>query len=88
MSTVTKGISMFVLAILILALLVMIVLGFMLGFTHPLPWILIAVLVAIPWIHDKIVSRRFVKWDSAMSVGNAEIDKKNNNRPQEWSKTK
>jgi hemerythrin len=75
MSTVTKGISMFVLAILILALLVMIVLGFMLGFTHPLPWILIAVLVAIPWIHDKIVSRRFVKWDSAMSVGNAEIDK-------------
>lgn len=75
MSTVTKGFSMFVLAILILALLIMIVLGFMLGFTHPLPWILIAVLVAIPWVHDKIVSRRFVKWDDSMSVGNEEIDK-------------
>lgn len=75
MSTVTKGFSMFVLAVLILALLVMIVLGFMLGFTHPLPWILIGVLVAIPWIHDKIVARRFVKWDDSMSVGIEAIDK-------------
>ena len=75
MTTVTKGFSMFVLAILVLALLVMIVLGFMLGFTHPLPWVLIGVLVVIPWIHDKIVSRRFVKWDDAMSVGNELIDK-------------
>ena len=75
MSTVTKGFSMFILAVLILALLVMILLGFMLGFTHPLPWILIAVLVAIPWIHDKIVSRRFVEWDKSMSVGNEAIDK-------------
>ena len=74
MSTVTKGFSMFVLALLILALLVMILLGFMLGFTHPLPWILIAVLVAIPWIHDKIVGRRFVAWTPSMSVGNATID--------------
>lgn len=75
MSTVTKGLSMLVLAVLILALLVMIVLGFMLGFTHPLPWILIAVLVAIPWIHDKIVARRFVKWDDSMSVSNESVDK-------------
>jgi hemerythrin-like metal-binding protein len=75
MSTVTKGFSMLVLAILILALLVMIVLGFMLGFTHPLPWILIGVLVVIPWIHDKIVARRFVKWDDSMSVGVEAIDK-------------
>ena len=74
MSTVTKGISMFVLSILILALLVMIVLGFMLGFTNPLPWVLIAVLIIIPFIHDRIVSRRFVTWKDAYSVGISSID--------------
>ena len=74
MSTVTKGISMFLLSMLILALLVMIVLGFMLGFTHPLPWILIVVLVLIPFIHDRIVSRRFVQWSDSLSVGVKAID--------------
>ena len=74
MSTLTKGISMFLLSILILALLVMIVLGFMLGFTHPLPWVLIAVLIIIPFIHDKIVSSRFVTWKDSYSVGIASID--------------
>lgn len=74
MSTVTKGISMFLLSMLILALLVMIVLGFMLGFTHPLPWILIGVLVIIPFIHDRIVARRFVEWKDSLSVGVKTID--------------
>jgi len=74
MSTLTKGISMFIVSVLILALLVMIVLGFMLGFGHPLPWVLIAVLVAIPFIHDRIVSRRFVEWHDSYSVGIDTID--------------
>lgn len=74
MSTLTKGISMFIVSVLILGLLVMIVLGFMLGFGHPLPWVLIGVLVAIPFIHDKIVGRRFVKWDESYSVGIDTID--------------
>lgn len=74
MSTLTKGISMFIVSVLILGLLVMIVLGFMLGFGHPLPWVLIAVLVAIPFIHDKIVGRRFVQWDESYSVGIETID--------------
>jgi len=74
MSDISKGFSMFVLSMLILALLVMIVLGFMLGFAHPLPWILIGVLLIIPKIHEKIVSRRFVRWDDSLSVGIADID--------------
>lgn len=74
MTTLTKGISMFLLSALIMALLVMIVLGFMLGFTHPLPWILIAVLAIIPYIHDKIVSNRFVEWSDSLSVGIDSID--------------
>jgi len=74
MSIVTKGISMFILAVLILILLVMIVLGFMLGFGHPLPWVLIAMLIIIPIIHDKIVAKRFVKWNDSYSVGIESID--------------
>jgi len=74
MTTVTKGVSMFILSVLIMALLVMIILGFMLGFSHPLPWILIGVLFVIPLIHDKIVSRRFIKWNDNLSVGIDEID--------------
>jgi len=74
MSKLTNGISMFILSILILALLVMIVLGFMLGIGHPLPWILIAVIILIPVIHDKIVGKRFVKWNDSYSVGVEDID--------------
>ena len=69
MSIVTKSINMLLLSTLILALLVMIVLVFMLGFTHPLPSILIGVLIIIPVIHDKIVARRFIKWSDDLSVG-------------------
>lgn len=74
MSTVTKGISMLIVSILILGLLVMIVLGFMLGFSHPLPWVLIAVLMVIPIIHDKIIATRFVTWQDSYSVGIESID--------------
>lgn len=52
----------------------MIVLGFMLGFTHPLPWILIVVLAIIPIIHDRIVATRFVEWKDSYSVGVDTID--------------
>jgi hemerythrin len=74
MSIVTKGISMFILSILIMALLVMIILGFMLGFSHPLPWILIGILFIIPFIHNNIISKRFVKWNESYSVGIESID--------------
>ncbi|MDH5766620.1 MAG: hypothetical protein OEZ38_11455, partial [Gammaproteobacteria bacterium] len=74
MSALSKNVSMFILSVLILALLVMIVLGFMLGFSHPLPWVLLVVLIVIPFIHDKIVAKRFVQWNDSLSVGNNDID--------------
>lgn len=74
MSTITNGISMLIISILILALFVMIVLGFMLGFSHPLPWILIGIILIIPYIHNKIVSKRFIEWKKSYSVGLDSID--------------
>ena len=74
MSTITNGLSMLIVSILILTLFVMIVLGFMLGFSHPLPWVLIGIILIIPFIHNKIVSKRFVQWDESYSVGLDVID--------------
>lgn len=66
--------STFAMALLVVFLLVMIALGFLLGPAHPLPWILIAVLVAIPYIHNRVVSRRFVTWKDDYSVGIERLD--------------
>lgn len=74
MSTFTKGISMFLLSILIMALLITTVLGFMLGLSHPLPWVLITLLILIPYIHEKILSRDYLKWDASMDTGIELID--------------
>lgn len=74
MSTLTKGISMFLLSMLIMALLIMIALGFMLGFSHPLPWILIFFVLIIPFLHDKIIAKRYLHWDNSMNTGIELID--------------
>lgn len=74
MSSFSKGISMFLLSVLIMALLITTVLGFMLGFSHPLPWILISALIIIPFIHEKIISRNYIQWTQDMSVGIPLID--------------
>lgn len=74
MSTFSKGISMFLLSMVIMALLITTALGFMLGLSHPLPWILIIVLIAIPYIHEQLLSRHRIKWDDSMDTGIKLID--------------
>ena len=74
MSTFSKGISMFLLSVLIMALLIMVALGFMLGFAHPLPWVLVFFVLIIPFIHDKIVAKHYLHWDSSMDTGIELID--------------
>lgn len=48
--------------------------GFMFGIDNPVPWIMIAVLIALPLIHKRLTARRFVSWDDKLSVGIAAID--------------
>lgn len=74
MSSFSKGISMFLLSIVIMALLITTALGFMLGLSHPLPWILIIVLIAIPYIHEQLLSRHRIKWHDSMDTGIKLID--------------
>lgn len=74
MKTLFKTLNMFILSIVIMALLVTVILGFMLGLTHPLPWIIIVVLLVIPYFHDKLIKGRTLKWHHSMSTGIEMVD--------------
>ena len=74
MTSFTKGVSMFLLSVVIMALLITTALGFMLGLSHPLPWILVGFLIFIPYIHEHLISRHYIKWHSSMDTGIDLID--------------
>ncbi|RCX33329.1 bacteriohemerythrin [Thioalbus denitrificans] len=70
----SKTLSMFGLAILILALIVLTAIGFLSGPASPLAWTALLLLAAIPFIHRLLVKRRFVSWHESYSVGVAALD--------------
>jgi hemerythrin-like metal-binding protein len=65
---------MFGLSLLILTLIVAAILGLLAGPTSPITWILIAILVAIPFFYRKIAASQFVEWKDDYSVGIDSID--------------
>ncbi len=69
-----KKVCMFGVSLLILTLVVGVILGLLAGPTSPITWILIAILVVIPFIHRKISSHQFVEWKDDYSVGIDSID--------------
>ena len=66
--------SMFGLALLILILITSIILGLAAGPTSPLTWLLVAFLIAIPYIHKRLSARRYIEWQDSYSVGINSID--------------
>lgn len=69
-----KQLSMFILSIVLLVMIIAIILGLMVDATHPIPWLMAALLVAIPFIHKRMVGQRFVEWSDDYSVGIQVID--------------
>lgn len=69
-----KKVCMFGVSLLILSLIVAAILGLLAGPTSPITWILIAILVVIPFIHKKMSSDQFVEWKDDYSVGIDSID--------------
>lgn len=65
----TFGISLFI----VLAF-ITIGIGFMFGIDNPVPWIMIAILAALPYIHKKITARQYLSWNEKLSVGIQAID--------------
>jgi hemerythrin len=69
-----KKMRMFGLSLLILTLIVAVILGLLAGPDSPLTWVLIAILVVIPFIHKKMADKQFVEWKDSYSVGIESID--------------
>ncbi len=65
----TFGLSLFV----VLAFLT-IGIGFLFGIDNPVPWIMIAILIALPYINKQLLARRFVAWNDNLSTGIESID--------------
>ena len=69
-----RNLSMFGVALLMLTLITAAILGLVAGPTSPLTWVLIALLVAIPFIHRKLTAKHFITWRDEYSVGIDSID--------------
>ena len=65
---------MFGVAFLILTLIVAVVLGLMAQPTSPVTWVLVAILVIIPFIHRRMAAKHYVEWKDEYSVGLDSID--------------
>lgn len=66
--------SMFGLALLLLVIITAILLGFMVSIYNPISWALLLLLVMVPYIHKRVVARRFVEWHAEYSVGIEALD--------------
>ena len=69
-----KSLQTFGLSLFIVLAFIVIGIGFLFGIDNPVPWIMIAVLLVLPFIHKKMTSRKFVSWDDSLSVGIQAID--------------
>ncbi|UZE96293.1 bacteriohemerythrin [Alkalimarinus alittae] len=74
-----KKLKAFALAFLLLTLVTGILLGFTLGLTHPLPWILIVALALVIVLNKKATDSQFVTWKDEYSVGIESIDNDHKN---------
>ena len=65
---------MFGLSLLILTLIVAVILGLLAGPSSPITWVLIAILLVIPFLYKKMSTSQFVEWKDEYSVGIDSID--------------
>lgn len=70
-----KRLQTFGLSLFIVLAFVVIGIGFLFGIDNPVPWIMIALLVALPFIHKRLSARHFVSWDDSYSVDIEAIDR-------------
>ena len=69
-----KKLIMFGMAILVVALIVLIIIGFLSGISNPLPWVSLVVLAVVILAHNKIIEKSYLTWNDSYSVGIESID--------------
>ena len=67
-------VRMFGVAILILALITAAILGIVSSPSNPLTWLLVLLVVLLPFLHRKLTARQYVEWKDEYSVGIDSID--------------
>jgi hemerythrin-like metal-binding protein len=69
-----KSVSAFGMALIVLCLVVATALGFLMGITHPFPWVTLALLIGVIVIYNKHEKSLYLKWKPEYSVGIDVID--------------
>ena len=69
-----KSYSVFGLFFLIIVALVTIFLGFLFGLDNPVPWIVLASLAIIPYMHERNIRKEYIDWSAQYEVGVKLID--------------
>lgn len=70
----SKSLEAFAISVTVIILIVATALGFLMGVTHPLPWISLALLIGVAVFAKRLTSRRFLTWHDEYSVGIAGLD--------------
>ncbi len=70
----SKTLEAFALSVLVITLIVATALGFMLGISHPIPWISLALLIGVIVVAKRLTARRFLTWNEEYSVGISVLD--------------
>jgi hemerythrin len=69
-----KTLETILISIIMLLLIVATALSFMLGLSHPLPWVFMALLITAIVLAKKITAKRFLTWQDSYSVGVGVLD--------------
>ena len=69
-----KKMCMFGLSMFILTLIIAVILGLVAAPTHPLTWVLVIMLAAVPFVYNKLATRKYLEWKDEYGVGIDSID--------------
>ena len=69
-----KSYSMFGLFFIIIVALVTVFLGFLYGLDNPVPWIVLAALALVPYLHERSIRKEYIDWSDQYAVGVELID--------------
>ncbi len=69
-----KKMCMFGVSLLILTLVIAVILALVAAPAHPLTWLLVVMLLAVPFVYNKLATRKYLIWKDDYSVGIDSID--------------
>ncbi len=71
----SKKLTALALALIVLSLIVATALGFMMGLTHPIPWISLALLGLVIYGHQRLEQRSYLVWKDEYNTGIGSLDR-------------